>query len=266
MFLRVQRFGLLTTTIILSVSAQNYRKKLGEMTRIIQIHREDWHSPDVFVGGDAQVGLDGNIIVGLLKLMYIVKSTTGEILNQIAFEGFEMSSIQFYQNTVVVLLSENRGITLNSCPGCIVVLNENYSEICRWKTKPARDFMVVENKVHLADYETGDIIVYDWQTEARLPEIIIRNGECTGLTQYQPSSIVVLDAKYNTVQKYNINKNRFSLVWSQKVIKPHIAGVDEHGLIWIRSNTFTTLTIITRSGQFIYMLYTLDDAWIVNLC
>ena len=71
------------------------------------------------------------------------------------------------------------------------------------------------------------------------------------VSSFFPSSLIVLDVKYNTVHKYNINKRKFSLVWTQKVITPWVASVDENGLIWIRSNSFSTITIITRSGLFI---------------
>ena len=133
----------------------------------------------------------------------------------------------------------------------LVVLDNNFAEMRRWKTEKASDMALIEDKVHLSQTSTREIIVYDWNTGEKFPQIIIMNGSARGLRQSFPSSLIVHDVKYNTVHKYNINKRKFSLVWTQKVIIPWVAGVDENGMIWIRSNSFSTITIITRSGLFI---------------
>ena len=65
-----------------------------------------------------------------------------------------------------------------------------------------------------------EIAVYEWPTGRRLPAIIEGNGSNTGMAYFHPSSIIVLDEEYDVVQKYKINKKKFSIAWTRKVKKP----------------------------------------------
>ena len=82
------------------------------------------------------------------------------------------------------------------------------------------DLVVIDDKVHVSAAEREEIAVYEWPTGQRLPAIIERKGSNTGMAYFHPSCIVVLDEDYDVVQKYKINKKKFSIAWTGKVKKP----------------------------------------------
>ena len=196
------------------------------------------------------MGPNGQIIASMLHSLQVVNCSTGEAIKKISYEGFQPYAVQYYKGRVTVINYEKNGQSAAD-KDYIVVLDNNLAEMRRWETEEALDIAIMDDKVHLSDFHTGEIIVYDWNTREKIPQIIIKNGSARGLCQFFPSSLLFLDVKYNTVRKYKIKNRKFSLVWTQKVITPWVASVDENGLIWIRSNSFSTITIIIRSGLFI---------------
>lgn len=194
---------------------------------------------------DAKLGPQGHMMACLEGELRVLDSKMGDTIMGVSFKGYQIFSIQYYKDTVVLALAEDGGRGRQSH---VVVLGEDYQELRRWETIQGIDLVVIDDKIHISSATTEEIAVYDWETGRRLPAIIERNGSNTGMAYFHPSSLVVLDQEYNVVQKYKINKKKFSIAWTEKVIKPWATGTDENGLIWIRSNTNDCITIITRTG------------------
>ena len=166
---------------------------------------------------DAKMGAHGYIKACLMGELRVLDSKTGSTISGISFKGYQIYSIQYYKDTVVLALAEEGG---RSRQNHVVVLGEDYQEQQRWPTIRGIDLVVIDDKVHVPAAEREEIAVYEWPTGRRLPAIIERNGSNTGMAYFHPSSIVVLDEEYDVVQKYKINKKKFSIAWTRKVKKP----------------------------------------------
>ena len=129
------------------------RKSLGEMTHVLK-------EKDCC---DAQVSPDGHIIACMLHSLQVVSCSTGEAIKKIAYEGFQPYTVQYYKYSVTFIMYEG---TRESVEGkhFLVVLENNFAEMRRWETEKASDMAVLEDKVHLSQTSTREIIVYDWNT------------------------------------------------------------------------------------------------------
>lgn len=142
----------------------------------------------------------------------------------------------------------------------VVHLDQNLEEVKRWKIgDSAHDMTVFNDKLYVSFLSHPDIIVYDPHTGATL-STIIRNGSSAGLTSYSPNSLIILDYRHNSVLKYELRNDMWTIVWTTTVIKPLAVQVDDHGLIWVHSNTNDCTTVLSRKGmcccQFYAMLCT----------
>lgn len=135
----------------------------------------------------------------------------------------------------------------------LILTDNDFNKIKCWKThKAAIDLAVVGGKVYLSKAssrgESDDIMVYDIKTCQPLPDII-RNGSTGGVSGVPPHSIIVSDLEYNKLEKYKVaENNRWTIIWSQKVVRPWVNDVDEHGITWVRSNINDCITLLSRKG------------------
>lgn len=168
---------------------------------------------------------DGRILVCTEDGMLVLDGDTKEVTRKVA-SGFKAFSVSLFEGGLLICLS-----SIENTDHKVVHLDAQYEEVKRWHVgKHAVDIAITNNRVYVSLLNEPDIMVYDIETGAELPSMI-HNGGSSGLAAYPPSSLIVSDFKYNSLQKYRIQDNNWAIVWSQKIIKPWMQCVDEHGVV-----------------------------------
>ena len=201
---------------------------------------EDKECYDVLVSskGDLLVGRDGGLDI---------LSPSGEKLQSLLFDGFECSTIEVHNDTVIFAVNTTKH------PGSttFITMDNDYKEIKRWSTQCCViHFTIVDNKLFatLGNFQRfTDIKVYSLEGEEVTN--ILWNGEALGIAGVEPNSIVYCDQSQHRVYKRMITPNNTDIEWVASVKAPYTLHIAVNGLIWVRSQKNDCLTILNSDGR-----------------
>ncbi|XP_067937795.1 uncharacterized protein [Watersipora subatra] len=165
-----------------------------------------------------------------------------KVIKSVDITGRAFSVVPYKTDLIIAIHPQIKRSTTT-----FVTWNREYEETRRWVANvDASDITIANHQIIVSSQASTNLKRFTLAGNI-LPDIEW-DGESAGIVGLPSATIAFADPKRCTVHRKLIGERLSDVLWTVDVIKPFAMCVDDDGCLWVRSNKYDCLTLISPQG------------------